>query len=139
MIIRYGLKLILAAGLVASVAGSCAMAETVAQIPSKQSFLIRLTAVPANTPEEQTARKRSVLPSAVYWDNLYNVGKVSVLGSAQDGGTTFSVVILQGVSEDEARSIAEGVPSVKAGVTTAEVLPLQVLQARSQTRQKLGR
>jgi uncharacterized protein YciI len=133
------LKSVLIAGLVAGVAGSCAMAEAVAQMPGKQSFLIRLTAVPAKTAEDQTARKRSVLPSAVYWDNLYNVGKVAVLGSAQDGGTTVSVVILDGVSEAEAHSIADGVPSVKAGVTTAEVLPLQVLQTRNQMRQKLSR
>ena len=129
MNIRYGLKLILTVGLTAGSLGSCAMAQSPAKVAGTGSYLVKLTALSSNTPEEAAARKHSVLASEVYWDNLYNVGKVAVLGSAQDGGQTFSVVILQCVSEAEAHSIAYGVPSVKAGVTSAEVLPMQLYQA----------
>ena len=131
MNIRYGLKLILIAGLAAGGAGSCAMAQSRGQALRTGSYLVKLTALTLNTPEELSARKRSVLASEVYWDNLYNVGKVAVLGSAQDGATTYNVVILQCVSEAEARSIADSVPSVKAGVTSAEVLPMQVYLANA--------
>lgn len=138
----YSLKWMLAAGMMVAACGQVATAQNAGQGSVKDckgSYLVRLTALTINTPEELAASKHSVLASAVYWDNLYNVGKVSVLGAAQNGGATFSVVILQGVSETEARSIADGVPSVKAGVTSAEVLPIQVLQASSQMRKKPGR
>jgi uncharacterized protein YciI len=126
MNIRCGLKMMLIAGFATAAAGACAVAQMPAKASPAGCFYIKLTAVPLNTPEELSARKHSVMPSAAYWANLYNAGKVSMLGSARDGETTFSVVILEGVSEAEAHSIAEGVPSVKAGVTTAEVLPMQV-------------
>ena len=126
MTIHWGLKLMLIAGVMASGGGLRAKAQTHAGDTSTGNFYVKLTAVPSTRPEEVTARKHSVVPSAVYWDNLYNVGKVAVFGSARDGSMTFGVVILEGVTEAEAHAIADGVPSVKAGLTTAEVLPMQM-------------
>jgi uncharacterized protein YciI len=135
MDIRYGVRLMLIAGVVAGGAGLRATAQAPAHDNRTGDFYVKLTTVPLDTPEEVAKLKRNVVPSAVYWDDLYNEGKVAVLGLAQEGATKFSVVILEGVSEAEAHTIAEQAPSVKAGLTMAEVFPMQVyLESAPRTR-----
>jgi len=102
-------------------------AQAAAKAPSSSaSYIIKLKAPQVDTVDSVAVRKRNIVPAAVYWDNLYNVGKVALLGSAQDGDTKCRVVIVEGVNEDQARAIANGDPNVKAGIVTAEVIPFRV-------------
>lgn len=98
---------------------------------SAGSYIIKLKTPQADTADEAAIRAHNVVPAAAYWDNLYNVGKVALLGSAKDGETMYRVVIVEGVNEDEARTIAESDPNVKAGAVTAEVIPFRVNLAKN--------
>jgi uncharacterized protein YciI len=101
-----------------------------AQVPKPASsdvnYIVKLKVTQADTPDGKASRKLNVIAGAAYWDNLYNLGKVALLGSAQDGDATYRVIILEGVNGDEARTMANSDPNVKAGAVTAEIIPMHV-------------
>jgi uncharacterized protein YciI len=110
-----------------SLAGAtAASAQTPTSRSTSESYIIKLKAPQLDSADEAAMRRRNTVPAAVYWDNLYNVGKVALLGSARDGDSTYRVVILEGVNADEARTIARNDPNVMAGAVTAEIIPLRV-------------
>lgn len=117
------------AGATACATACSAQAPTASTTP--ESYIIKLRAPQVDTPVSAAIRKRNILPAATYWDNLYNVGKVALLGSAQDGSSSYRVVIVEGVNEDQAKAIANSDPNVKAGAATAEVSPFRIDFAKS--------
>jgi uncharacterized protein YciI len=137
---RLRILTLVAVGGLLSGGGLCIAAQAASGPAGVGSYYVKLTAPPLSSPERLAVRQHSMIRSAAYWDNLYNVGKVTIVGAtkdgSKDGSAGFGVVILEGVSQNEAISIANGDPSVKAGVTTAEVLPMQVFQTKNQRRPK---
>jgi hypothetical protein len=103
-----------------------AQAPKIASSTNSESYIIKLKAPQIDSADVSAIRRHNVIPAAVYWDNLYNVGKVSLLGSTQDGDTAYRVVIVEGVSAQQAQMIADSDPNVKAGAVTAEVTPFHV-------------
>lgn len=97
----------------------------------RQAFYIRLT--PAHTlpgDEARAREKKTVVAEATYWNGLHQLGKVLIYGSAKerrhDEAESFALIIVQGTTEAEARSLAQDAPSVKQGIFTAEVLPMSL-------------
>ena len=121
----------------AGATAAAGLAQTPTASASSESYIIKLQAPQVDTADAAAIRKHNVIPAAVYWDNLYNIGKVALLGSAQDGNTKCRVVIVEGVNEDQAKAIASADPNVKAGVVTAEVIPFHVELAKNSQGQVL--
>jgi uncharacterized protein YciI len=110
---------------------TAAFAQTPKVPASSESYIIKLKLPEVDSPDAMAARKSNVLHSAAYWDNLYNMGTVALLGSAQKGNATYRVAIVEGVTEDQAQTIANEDPNVRAGAVTAEVIALHVEQAKN--------
>ena len=62
----------------------------------------------------------------VYWKDLYAKGVCIFGGPVLDPKGPFGVLAIEAASEDEARAIASGDPSVKGGVNRIEVAEMRV-------------
>ncbi len=73
------------------------------------------------TPHEQELMQQH----AAYWADQFKTGKVLILGPVMDPKGVFGIVVVE-CSEAEAHAMADGDPTVKAGLNHFDVMPMHV-------------
>jgi hypothetical protein len=101
--------------------------QVFAQAPSQQSPITNvLVTVKGNPGVQQTPEFREVIPNEVRETvKLYLGGKISQWYSRADGGGV--VFLMNASSVEEARTAIESLPLGRAGMVTAEYVPLRPL------------
>ena len=77
---------------------------------------------PEETPERAELQKQHL----AYMDGMYEKGRLLIAGPLTDDGTIRGLVVYKAASIEEARSLAEGDPAVKAGRLKIEIHPWMV-------------
>lgn len=77
------------------------------------------------TPAEQELMEKH----AAYWADLFKTGKVLILGPVIDPKGVFGFMVVQ-CTEAEAHAMANGDPTVKAGMNKIEVMPMHVFMRK---------
>ena len=77
---------------------------------------------PEETPERAELQKQHL----AYMDGMYKKGRLLIAGPLTDDGTIRGLVVYKAASIEEARSLAEGDPAVKAGRLKIEMHPWMV-------------
>ena len=74
------------------------------------------------TPAEQALMEQHYL----YWKDLFDKGVCVFGGPVLDPRGVYGVLAIRAATEDEARALADGDPSVKAGVNRMEVAEMRI-------------
>jgi len=101
---------------------SAARAQT-----ATRSWLIRLVPPRATFAEDATPAEQAVMQQHVaYWKDLNDKGVCTFGGPVLDPNGAYGILVVHAATEDEARALAEGDPSVKAGVSRMEIAEMRV-------------
>lgn len=91
-----------------------------------QQFYLRLTPPRPTFGKDMTPQEEALMKQhAAYWAEQFKTGKVLILGPVDDPKGTFGFMVVQ-CSEAEAHAMAEGDPTVKAGMNKIDVMPMHV-------------
>jgi uncharacterized protein len=117
------LLLSLTSGLIAQVpAASSAEAK-----PAMKAWLIRLLPPRPTFAEDATSAEQSLMEQHfVYWKNLNEKGVCIFGGPVLDPKGVYGILVVKAATEDEARALGSGDPSVKGGVNKIEVAEIRV-------------
>jgi uncharacterized protein YciI len=82
----------------------------------------RATFVDDITPEEAKLMQQH----ADYWAEQFKKGTVLIIGPVLDPKGAWGMAVLETATEEEARTLAMNDPTVKAGLNTVELSPMQL-------------
>jgi len=103
-----------------------APAASSAPVQGLKSWFIRL--VPRSTfLQDMTEDEKKVMQAHyVYWKDLFNKGVCVFGGPVLNPTGVYGVLAVRAATEDEARALAAGDPSVKAGINKIEVAEMKI-------------
>jgi uncharacterized protein YciI len=97
-----------------------------APAPAMKSWFIRLVPRPTFLKDMTGDEKRVMDEHYVYWKELFDKGVCVFGGPVLDPQGVFGVLAVRAATEDEARALAAGDPSVKAGINKIEVAEMRI-------------
>jgi uncharacterized protein YciI len=103
-----------------------ASAALPAAAPVLKSWFIRLVPRPTFLQDMTEAEKKVMQDHYVYWQGLFDKGVCVFGGPVLDSKGVFGVLVIRTASEAEARTLAAGDPSVKAGINKIEVAEMKI-------------
>jgi uncharacterized protein len=93
----------------------------------KEHFIIKLIPARATFVDDMTdAEGAKMGEHFAYLKKLTSEKKVLLAGPSINGPKTFGLIVVEVANEAEARDIAQGDPSVKAGIQRFELLPFRL-------------
>jgi len=110
-----------------------AQTSTTAPAPpaSKQTFYMKLVAPRPTFAQDMSPEETKLMVAhAAYWKQVYTTGKVLIIGPVLDAKGAFGMAVLEVANEDEAWTLANADPSVKAGLNKVELSPMKVFLMR---------
>jgi uncharacterized protein YciI len=98
--------------------------------PAPPQFYLRLTPPRPTFATDMTPQEEALMEQhAAYWAEQFKTGKVLILGPVLDPKGAFGMLVVE-CTEAEARTMAEGDPTVKAGMNKIEVMPMHVFMRK---------
>ncbi len=95
--------------------------------PATKTWFIRLLPPRPTFVEDATPAELAVMEQHfVYWKDLNEKGVCVFGGPVLDPKGAFGFLVVRAATEDEARALGEGDPSVKAGINKIEVAEMHV-------------
>lgn len=91
-----------------------------------KSWFIRLVPRPTFLNDMTDDEKKLMEEHYVYWKALFDKGVCVFGGPVLDPNGVFGVLVVRTASENEARELAAGDPSVKAGINKIEVSEMKI-------------
>ena len=91
-----------------------------------KSWFIRLVPRPTFLKDMTDAEKKVMEEHYVYWKALFEKGVWVFGGPVLDPNGVFGVLVVRTATEGEARDLAAGDPSVKAGINKIEVSEMRI-------------
>jgi uncharacterized protein YciI len=80
---------------------------------------------------DMTAAEATVMKAHVaYWQAHLDAGRVVVFGPVADPSGTWGLAVLEVDTEDDAVALADADPTIREGVCTYEVFPMQSSRVR---------
>jgi uncharacterized protein YciI len=101
-------------------------AATPLPAPPMKSWFIRLVPRPTFLKDMTEEEKKVMEEHYVYWKGLFDKGVCVFGGPVLDPNGVFGVLVVKTPSEYEARELAAGDPSVKAGINKIEVAEMKI-------------
>lgn len=102
-------------------------ASQAAPAPATKTWFIRLIPPRPTFDKDITPAEQKLMDQHfVYWKDLFQKGVCLFGGPVLDPRGIYGVLAIVAASEDEARAIASGDPSVKAGVNRIEVAEMKI-------------
>jgi uncharacterized protein YciI len=93
--------------------------------PATKAFFVRIIAPRSTFAQDITEpEKRLMDDHYAYWTVKYNEGVCLMGGPVLDPKGVYGVPVIRAATKDEARAIASADPSVKGGLTRAEVFEM---------------
>ena len=100
----------------------------------KQHYFFKLIPPRASFAADLSDRERQLMDEhGRYFQEQFRAGKVLLFGPGMASSGAFGLAVLEVEDEGEARHLAEGDPSVKAGLNQFEIHPMRVSVARAQS------
>ena len=91
-----------------------------------QQFYMRLVPPRPTFAKDMTDQEMALMKlHAAYWAEQFKSGKVLIIGPVDDPKGSFGVAIVE-CTEAEAHVMADGDPTVKAGMNHFDVMPMHV-------------
>jgi uncharacterized protein len=104
-----------------------ASASQASTAPTQKTFFIRLIPPRPTFDKDMTEAEQKIMEQHfLYWKSLFEKGVCLFGGPVLDPRGIYGVLAIQAPSEDEARGLAAGDPSVKAGVNRIEVAEMRI-------------
>ncbi len=95
--------------------------------PVTKTWFIRLIPPRPTFAQDATPAEEAVMAQHfVYWKDLNEKGVCIFGGPVLDPKGVFGILVVKAATEDEARALGEGDPSVKAGINKIEVAEIRV-------------
>ncbi len=77
-----------------------------------------------------TEQERALMQQhAAYWAEQFKTGKVLILGPVNDPKGVFGMFVVE-CTQAEAQAMADGDPTVKAGLNKMDVMPMRVFMRK---------
>jgi uncharacterized protein YciI len=100
-----------------------------AQAPPQQ-FYLRLTPPRPTFAKDMTPQEEALMEQhAAYWAEQFKTGKVLILGPVDDPKGVFGFMVVQ-CTQAEAQAMADGDPTVKAGMNKIDVMSMHVFMRK---------
>lgn len=99
----------------------------------KQHYYFKLIPPRPTFPQDMSAEEKALMEQhSAYFRENFESGKVLLYGPVLGPGGAFGLGILEVADEAEAWRIAEGDPSIRAGLNRFEICPMIVAASRAQ-------
>jgi uncharacterized protein len=96
--------------------------------PAIKSWLIRLIPPRPHFDKDATPVEQALMEQHfVYWKDLNEKGVCLFAGPVLDPKGVYGILVVRAATEDDARALGNGDPSVKAGVNKIEVAEMRVV------------
>ena len=96
--------------------------------PAMKTFFIRIIPPRPTFDKDATPAEQALMDEHyVYWKDLFDKGVCVFGGPVFDPKGVYGVLAVEAASEDEARALANGDPSVKAGLIHTEVAEMRAV------------
>jgi uncharacterized protein YciI len=124
--------IVLAAGSASALAQSAAPSPAPAPAakpaaPVMKTWFLRLVPPRTTFPADMTPAEEKLMDEHfLYWKDLFQKGVCIFGGPVFDPKGAFGVVVVRAATMEEARALADGDPTVKAGMNKMEVAPMIV-------------
>jgi uncharacterized protein YciI len=117
----------IACALALPVAAQSAPASQAQTAPAMKTWFIRLIPPRSTFMQDMTESERKLMEEHfVYWKDLFAKGACLFGGPVLDPKGVYGVLVVKAASEDEARALGAGDPSVKGRVNRIEVAEMRV-------------
>jgi uncharacterized protein YciI len=95
--------------------------------PTLKNWLIRLIPPRPHFDQDLTPSEEALMEQHfVYWKDLNEKGVCIFGGPVLDPKGVYGIIVMRAATEEDARALGEGDPSVKAGVNKIEVAEIRV-------------
>jgi uncharacterized protein YciI len=95
--------------------------------PAMKTWFLRLIPPRPTFDKDITPAEQALMDQHfVYWKDLFDKGVCVFGGPVLDPRGVYGVLAIRAASEEEARALADGDPSVKAGVNRMEVAEMRI-------------
>jgi uncharacterized protein YciI len=99
---------------------------------AKQHYYFKLIPPRPTFPQDMTDEERRLMDEhSRYFQEHFAAGRILLYGPVMATGGAFGLAVLEVDSEQEARRLGDGDPSVSAGLNRFEIHPMRVSGARA--------